>query len=417
MTRIALLSVHTCPLAALGGKETGGMNVYVRELTRELARRGVAVDVFTRSQNPDISKVDDVGLGPGARVVHIAAGPERPYHKNLVWNHLPEFVEGVRRFAHQEGVSYDLLHSHYWLSGWVARELQKTWSVPIVHMFHTLGRMKNLVAQREADRELTQRIVVETEIMAFADRIVAATPRDMEQMVALYGTNPAKITVISCGVDLTMFRPIARDQARACLGLPEDHKMVLFVGRIDPLKGIDTLIRAMALVFQWNSSLRNHVCLCIIGGDVSDDPTLMDAEMVRLQALRRELGLTELVTFVGAQAQDILPCHYSAADVVVVPSHYESFGMVALEAMACGTPVIASDVGGLSFIVKDSQTGFLVPERDPETLARDLELILRSSRLRSAMGIRAIAVAQEYSWDHIADQMLDLYESVASQCH
>jgi len=417
MTRIALLSVHTCPLAALGGKETGGMNVYVRELTRELARRGVAVDVFTRSQNPDIPKVDDVGLGPGARVVHIAAGPERPYHKNLVWNHLPEFVEGVRRFAHQEGVSYDLLHSHYWLSGWVARELQKTWSVPIVHMFHTLGRMKNLVAQREADRELTQRIVVETEIMAFADRIVAATPRDMEQMVALYGTNPAKITVISCGVDLTMFRPIARDQARACLGLPEDHKMVLFVGRIDPLKGIDTLIRAMALVFQWNSSLRNHVCLCIIGGDVSDDPTLMDAEMVRLQALRRELGLTELVTFVGAQAQDILPCHYSAADVVVVPSHYESFGMVALEAMACGTPVIASDVGGLSFIVKDSQTGFLVPERDPETLARDLELILRSSRLRSAMGIRAIAVAQEYSWDHIADQMLDLYESVASQCH
>ncbi|HID87363.1 MAG TPA: glycosyltransferase family 1 protein, partial [Anaerolineae bacterium] len=405
-----MLSVHTCPLAALGGKETGGMNVYVRELSRELARRGIAVDIFTRSQNPAIPRVNDVELGQGARVIHIKAGPEEPYHKNLVWNHLSEFVDGVRRFAREEGFSYDLFHSHYWLSGWVARALQRDWSIPVIHMFHTLGRMKNRVARSEAEREIAQRIRVETEIMAFADRIVAATPRDKAQMVELYGADPDKITVIPCGVDLELFQQIPCQEAKAELGVPGDHHLVLFVGRIEPLKGIDTLLRAMALMLEEESGWRGRVSLCIIGGDVSEDALLMDEEMRRLHRLRDELGIADVVIFAGAQAQETLPCTYSAADVVVVPSHYESFGMVALEAMACGAPVIASDVGGLSFLVEDGRTGFLVPEGDPAALADRLHRVLADRSLRDFMGIAGIKMAQGYGWPLIADQIVALYQ-------
>ncbi|MFQ6058708.1 MAG: glycosyltransferase [Anaerolineae bacterium] len=410
--RIAMLSVHTCPLAALGGKETGGMNVYVRELSRELARRGMAVDIFTRSQNPRVPRIDDIELGEGARVIHVKAGPEEPYHKNLVWNHLPEFVAGVRRFAQEEGLAYNLLHSHYWLSGWVACELQRDWPVPIVHMFHTLGRMKDLVARSQAEREIVQRIEVETEIMAFADRIVAATSRDKAHMVDLYGADPDKIVVIPCGVDLELFQQMPCQEAKAELGVPGDHHLVLFVGRIEPLKGVDTLIRAMALMLEREPDWRGRVSLCIIGGDVSEDPALMDEELRCLQALRDELGIADVVIFAGAQAQETLPCYYSAADVVVVPSHYESFGMVALEAMACGAPVIASDVGGLSFLVEDGRTGFLVPEKDPPALADKLHLLLSDHAQRDLMGIAGTQVARHYGWPLIADQIVALYDEL-----
>jgi D-inositol-3-phosphate glycosyltransferase len=407
-----MLSVHTSPLAALGGKETGGMNVYVRELSRELGRRGIAIDVFTRAQSPTASRVDDVELGQGARVIHITAGPEEPYHTHRVWNHLPEFADGVRRFVREEGLCYDLFHSHYWLSGWVARELRRDGPAPIIHMFHTLGRMKDRVARNEAERESRQRIQVETEIMAFADRIVAATPHDKVQMMALYDADPDHIVVIPCGVDLELFRKIPCQEAKEELGVPGDHHLVLFVGRIEPLKGIDTLLNAMALVLEEESGWRGRVTLCIIGGEIREDAILMDEEMQRLHRLRDELGMADVVIFAGAQAQETLPCTYSAADVVVVPSHYESFGMVALEAMACGAPVIASDVGGLSFVVEDGRTGFLVPERDPPALADRLHRVLADRTLRDVMGIAGIKTAQDYGWPLIADRIVALYQEV-----
>ncbi|MDH4137924.1 MAG: glycosyltransferase, partial [Anaerolineae bacterium] len=215
--RIAMLSVHTCPLAMLGGKETGGMNVYVRDLSRELGRRGFQVDVFTRSQNPTVPRVDS--LGQNSRVIHVPAGPEAPYDKNLVYDHLPEFVAGVKRFAEEQGIAYDLIHSHYWLSGWVAHELRHSWGTPIVQMFHTLGQMKDSVAQRPEERETSRRIEVETQIMAFADRLVAATPLEKAQMVWLYGADPCKIEVIPGGVDLSLFRPLSQEKSRQQLGI------------------------------------------------------------------------------------------------------------------------------------------------------------------------------------------------------
>jgi len=405
--RIAMLSVHTCPLAMLGGKETGGMNVYVRDLSRELGQQGFKVDVFTRSQNPAVPRVD--GLGQNARVIHVLAGPEAPYDKNLVHDHLPEFVAGVKRFAEGQGIAYDLIHSHYWLSGWVARELRHSWGIPIIQMFHTLGQMKDSVAQRPEERETSRRIEVETQIMAFADWLVAATPLEKAQMVWLYGADPCKIEVIPCGVDVSLFRPLSQERSRQQLGVCDRRYMILFVGRIEPLKGIDTLLRAMAIVVKDFSRWKEEICVCIVGGDASEKPEAINAEMERLRALREELGISDLVTFLGAQAQDTLPCYYSAADVLVVPSHYESFGMVALEAMACGTPVIASKVGGLSFTVQDGITGFHVPERDPEALAGKISLLLKDHDLRSRLSAQAVQWVQLYSWSRVADQIVSLY--------
>jgi len=411
MRRIAMLSVHTCPLAALGGKETGGMNVYVRELSRELGRRGYLVDAFTRSQNPEIPHIANTDLGPNVRVIHIKCGPESPYPKEQIWDFLPEFVDGMRCFMNDEGIRYDLFHTHYWLSGAAAQGLQPLAPAPIIQMFHTLGQMKNLVAQTPEQREIGVRTYVEAQIMDFADRIVAATPRDRNQMVTLYGADPTKIVVIPPGVDLDLFRPTPKAAARKRLGIRDDQKMILFVGRIEPLKGVDILIEAVAIAFRHHRELRDHVCLAIIGGDVGDDPSKLSAEMNRLQELRARLGVESLVTFLGKQAQTDLPDYYSAAEVLVVPSHYESFGMVAVEAMACGTPVIASDVGGLSYIVEDGVTGYLVPDKDPYCLAARLEHLLADVGLRRTMSRQAIQAAQQYAWPRIADAVEALYAS------
>jgi D-inositol-3-phosphate glycosyltransferase len=409
--RIAMISVHTCPLATLGGKETGGMNVYVRDLSREFSRRGIHVDVFTRSQNPDIPRISS-RLGDRGRVIHIPAGPEAPYDKNKVYDHLPEFTEAVMRFAEQERLSYDVLYSHYWLSGWVARELRERWGTPIVQMFHTLGHMKNRVAQRTSDRETDLRIDVESEIVRFADQLVAATPAEKAQLSWLYGANPRKVSVISPGVDLVRFHPIEKNLAKSAIGVPEDHRLILFVGRIEPLKGIDTLLRAMALIAQHRPEWVPDMCVAVIGGDPSQSEDAENAEMARLQALREELGVGDLVTFLGAKDQDTLQYYYSAAETMIVPSHYESFGMVALEAMACGTPVIASEVGGLAFVVRDGVTGFHVPDRNPEALAAKIELLLTDEVLHMRLGRRAECWAESYSWPVIADRLLDLFHEV-----
>ncbi|RME44186.1 MAG: glycosyltransferase family 1 protein [Caldilineae bacterium] len=415
MQRVAMLSVHTCPLAMLGGKETGGMNVYVKELTTELDRRGITVDVFTRSQEPGTPVVHGV-LGERSRVIHVPAGPERPYNKNKVYDHLPEFVEHVRARAIRENLQYDILHSHYWLSGLAARSLRCIWGgTPIIQMFHTLGEMKNRIAQTPAERETPLRIRSERDIVHFADRLIAATPVEKNDLTTLYDADPAKIDIIPPGVNLRLFRPLPRDEALRKIGVPQGHKMILFVGRIQPLKGIDSLIRAMALVLRRYPELKNHLCISIIGGDPNPDSELEQAELERLHALKEELGIGDLVTFLGAKDQNTLAHYYSAAQMVVMPSHYESFGMVAIEAMACATPVIASDVGGLTYTVEDGFNGYLVPRKDHAALADKIGLLLRYPRLRDQLGEQAHRWVERFSWAHIADEILTVYQKTVQE--
>jgi len=404
-----MLSYHTCPLATLGGKDTGGMNVYVRDLTRELGRLGIHVDVFTRSQDEHVPHVLH-DLGFGNRVVHVPAGPEQPLPKKQLVEYLPQFVEGVRQFAAEKGIHYDLIHSHYWMSGIAAGLLADAWEVPIVHMFHTLGEMKNRIATSEAEKEGAYRLDGERQVLARADRIIAATPAEQAQLQWLYKADARKIIVIPPGVDTCHFYPIPADEAREYIGIPRDDRMVLFVGRIEPLKGVDTLIRAMACMRM--NEVKKPAYLAIIGGDPNASPEAMSAEMTRLQALCHELSMDRMVVFLGKRGQDTLPYYYSAAEVLVMPSHYESFGMVALEAMACGTPVIASQVGGLAFLVQDGITGFHVPNGDADALCARLGLLLADTALREQMGQQAAAYARGYAWEKVALQLIKVYESL-----
>ncbi len=407
--RIAMLSYHTCPLATLGGKDTGGMNVYVRELTRHLGELGVQVDVFTRSQDEHVPHVLH-DLGYGNRIVHIPAGPEVPLPKEELIGHIPSFVEGILEFAERKGITYDLVHSHYWMSGMAARELKKAWSVPVVHMFHTLGHMKNRVAGL-GEAEGAYRIDGEMAVLDMADRIVAATPAEVAQLQWLYNAQKTKIVVIPPGVDLSRFYPIPKDEAKEFTGVPKEQHNILFVGRIEPLKGIDTLIRAMALMEANHKDILEEqpICVAIIGGDPGASPETMSAEMSRLQALRLEYGVKEMVNFLGKRSQDSLPYYYSGASIVVMPSHYESFGMVALEAMACGTPVVASQVGGLAFLVRDGETGYLTPGDDPDALCKRIVALLKSKPLRDQMGRQAAEYARQYSWKNVAEKIQGLY--------
>lgn len=412
MLRIAMLSYHTCPLATLGGKDTGGMNVYVRDLTVALGRMGVHVDVFTRSQDEHVPHVLH-DLGFGNRVVHVPAGPEIPLPKRELAGYIPQFVEGIRTFVAEKEIRYDLIHSHYWMSGLAAGSLSDLWSgTPILQMFHTLGEMKNRVARSDEEREGRYRLDGERQVMARAGRIVAATLAEKAQLEWLYKVDSRKIAVIPPGVDTCHFYPIPTDEARAYLGLNPTDRMVLFVGRIEPLKGLETLIRAMSCLQICHT--KRPVYLAVIGGEPNAHPEAMSAEMARLQRLSKELGLENLVVFLGKRGQDTLPYYYSAAEVLVMPSHYESFGMVALEAMACGTPVIASQVGGLAFLVQDGVTGYHVPDGDPDALCGRLHCLLDKPALRSELGGNAARHAQNYAWDNIAGQIVRLYEELVN---
>jgi D-inositol-3-phosphate glycosyltransferase len=410
--RVAMISYHTCPLAILGGKDTGGMNVYVRDLTRHLGPKGIKVDVFTRSQNEHVPYVLH-DLGYGNRVVHVPAGPEVPLPKEELVEYISQFVGGIEQFAGQKNIHYDLVHSHYWMSGLAALEIKKQWGVPVAHMFHTLGVMKNRVAQSPEEKEGEYRLDGERLVISGVDRIVAATPAELAQLQWLYGVDQHHVTVIPPGVDISRFYPIPEDEAKAFIGVPPEDHMLLFVGRIEPLKGLDILLEAIGhYCKERKRGDRSRLFLAVIGGEPDADPENMTTEMARLQALREQYGITDVVTFLGKRSQDTLPYYYSAAEAVVVPSHYESFGMVALEAMACGTPVVASQVGGLAFLVKDGETGYTIPVGDPDALCGRLEALINDPVLRKTMGEKAAAFAQEYSWDKIAGRIIQLYQEL-----
>jgi D-inositol-3-phosphate glycosyltransferase len=413
MLNIAMLSYHTCPLATLGGKDTGGMNVYVRDLTIELGRMCIHVDVFTRSQDEHVPHVLH-DLGYGNRVVHVPAGPEVPLPKKELAKYIPQFVEGIKAFAEEKGIHYDLIHSHYWMSGIAAEALSDAWGgTPIIQMFHTLGEMKNRVARSDEEREGDYRLEGERQVLRRADRIIAATPAEQAQLEWLYKADARKMTVIPPGVDTDHFYPIPEDEARQFIGLTPEARMILFVGRIEPLKGLDTLIKAVACLKV--KDLAEPMHLAVIGGDPDVPPEEMTVEMGRIQKMCDELTVGKMVAFLGRQSQDTLPYYYSAADVLVMPSHYESFGMVALEAMACGAPVIASQVGGLAFLLQEGVTGYFVPDGDDEALCQKLTALLGNENLRKTLGRNAATYAKSYAWDRIAKKIVKVYNEQAKR--
>ncbi|MBI9045977.1 MAG: glycosyltransferase [Anaerolineaceae bacterium] len=408
MLNIAMISYHTCPLAVLGGKNTGGMNVYIHELTKQLGVSGVHVDVFTRSQDDHIPQVLH-DLGYGNRVVHIPAGPEVPLSKEELTKHIPQFIDGIRAFQKKKQIKYDIIHSNYWMSGLAAIPLKIEWQTPLIHMFHTLGIMKNKIARGIDEFEGDYRINGEKEVIRASDWIIAATPAEKIQLETLYKEKIKNLAIISPGVDTSHFYPIPPDEAKAFLGVSPEERIFLFVGRIEPLKGIDTLLRAIGLI---KTSGALECCphrLAIIGGDPEISIEDQQSEMSRLQKLCKDIGIEDIVLFLGKQGQDTLPYYYSAAEVVVVPSHYESFGMVALEAMACATPVVASQVGGLAYLIKDGITGYFVPGNDPAALSDKLVKMIFNPELREKLGEQAAVYAHTYSWETITDQIVKLY--------
>ncbi len=408
--RIAVISYHTCPLATLGGKNAGGMNVYVRDLSRYLGRRGVQLDVFTRSEDEHVPHVLH-DLGFGNRVAHIPAGPEHPIPKEQLAGYLPDFADGILEFSQRKGQQYDLIHSHYWMSGIAARKLNQAWQAPIIQMFHTLGKLKQRVAQTEAEAEGEYRIKGEYQAVRSADRIVAATTTERDQLMELYQAGGEKVVIIPPGVDLSHFYPIPPDEAKEYVGIPMGKRMLLFVGRLEPLKGLETLLRAIAHLRD-NGGNQGDICLAVIGGDLDDLEAPQSQELEKLLQLRNEFDLDRMVTFLGKKDQDSLPYYYSAAEMVIMPSHYESFGMVALESMACGTPVIASMVGGLAHLVEDGVTGFHVPVEDHRALGENISALLKDKALRYRMGHDAFAFAKKFSWENIADRMIQLYQEL-----
>lgn len=387
------------------------MNVYVRELTHYLGRLGIHVDVFTRSQDEHVPHVLH-DLGYCNRVVHIPAGPETPRPKAELPDYLPQFVAGINQFAREKSIHYDLIHSHYWMSGLAGLTLKNVWHVPMLQMFHTLGHMKNKVAQSAAEREQAARIAGEEQLLEKADCFVFSTPAERQQIQKLYQHQPQKFNIIPPGVDTSRFYPIPTDEARQAIGVPIGNCMLLYVGRIEPLKGIDTLIRAISLMDKTGIMSECPHFLAIIGGDPESSEGEISHEMQRLQSLCDDLKVNDLVIFLGKQNQETLPYYYSAAQVVIVPSHYESFGMVALEAMACGTPVVASQVGGLAYLIQDGVTGYSIPDQDPHILAGRLTTLIHDQDLRSRMGAQANAYAQSYDWQIIAKKISRLYSEL-----
>ena len=391
--RAAFITLHACPLAAPGQGKSGGMNVYVRQLAGALSDMGMKIDIFTREHLDVVNRVETIG--PNVRVIHLKAG-EPDAHLGDLYALLPDFLERLNDFREEEGLEYDVVHSHYWLSAWVGRELSQAINVPHVVTFHTLSLIK--MQSRAGEIEQTERPVVEAEVMATADRIIAFSPHERDAMARLYGADARKVSLVPCGVDLEVFRPLDQKSVRSRLGL-NGEKILLYVGRVEPIKGLDLLVETAA---QMDST--EGVRMMVVGADVNGD-----REMHRVKQLAKERDLEDKIDFVGQVDHDDLPLYYNAADVCVVPSYYESFGLVALESMACGTPVVATRVGGLSTIIHHGRTGYLKSWRCPEAFANSVEMIISSDGLQQSMGEAARKRAEGMGWDNVASLMWDEY--------
>lgn len=407
--RIALISEHASPLAGIGSVDAGGQNVYVDHVARELGRRGHRVDVMTRRDRPDQPPV--VSMADGVRVLHLDAGPPRFVAKEGLLPFMPAFAAAARRAAGRQ--AYDLLHANFFMSGWVGLALQARWRVPLVTTFHALGRVRQ-EHQREADRFPPERMAIEQALVEQSDRVLSACPQDELDLQRLYGADPSRLTTIPCGVDVQALQPGDRAQARQRLGLPQDAFIVLQLGRLVPRKGIDNVVRALALLDAQASD--RPVRLVVVGGESDAPDERATPEIGRLRALAGALGVGDRVQFTGRRPREALADWYRAADVFVTTPWYEPFGITPLEAMACGTPVIGSAVGGVQWTVAHGRTGFLVPSHDPAALALRLAQLRADPALAAAMGRAGVdRVRSTFTWSQVAAQIERAYRAVLQE--
>lgn len=408
--RIAILSVHTSPLHQPGTGDSGGMNVYIAETAKRIAARGIEVEIFTRATS--LTEPESSELAPGVLVRHIPAGPFEGLRKEDLPAQLCAVTAGVLRAeaAKNEGF-YDLIHSHYWLSGQVGWIAQERWGVPLVHTMHTMARVKNLTLAQGDSPEPAIREIGEEQVVTAADRLVANTHAEAKELIELYHADPNRVRVVHPGVDLDVFVPGNQSVARKDLDVAEDAIVLLFVGRIQPLKAPDVLIEAAAAILKRNPELRTRLVVAICGGPSGSGLERPDA----LVTLAEQLGVSDVVKFVPPTSRAELVRWFQAATVCVVPSYSESFGLVAIEAQACGTPVIAARVGGLPTAVRDGISGLLVDGHEPETWADQILTVAMNADLRAKLSAGAVAHASHFGWEDTTDKLIAVYnEAVKS---
>ena len=408
--RVAMISLHTSPLDQPGTGDAGGMNVYVIELSKRLAAQGIAVDVFTRATSSALPQV--VEAADGVLVRNVAAGPFEGLTKGELPGQLCTFArEVLRAEAMQPLGHYDAVHSHYWLSGQVGALARDRWNVPLVHSMHTMAKVKNEALAEGDTPEPVSRVIGEEQVVEAADLLVANTDTEARQLIDLYDASPDAVEVIHPGVDLSVFAPRGRDEARRELGLPQDAVVLLFAGRIQPLKAPDVLLRAVDVLLEQDPSLRRRLVVPVVGGPSGsglEHPTA-------LADLATDLGIDDVVRFVPPVSQPELAVWASAATAVAVPSYNESFGLVAVEAQAAGTPVVAAAVGGLTTVVRDGVSGLLVDTHEPRDWAASLRRLVDDPALVERLGSGAVAHAQEFSWERTAARTLEAYERASGR--
>jgi D-inositol-3-phosphate glycosyltransferase len=396
--------MHTSPTASLGQNANGGLNVYVREISAAFSERGIATDIFTRKLTVDDPNVET--LAPLSRVIYLPAG--KGLDKYSLYREVPSFASRIAEFAARENISYDLLYSHYWLSGEVACLLRPQLAAGWAHIAHTLGMVKNRTLAAGARPEPEVRIRVEAELAQQAELLIASTEDEAQELVHGYGADPQRVRVVPPGVDLGMFQPVDRAEARRKIGY-DAGRILLFVGRLERLKGVEIAIRSLGLL---RDRQHDDVRLLILGEDSHEGD---ESEKDRLKAIAAEVGVRDRVDFIGSIAQHELPYFYAAADVCVMPSYSESFGLVALEAQACGCPVVASGVSGLRSVVRDEVSGYLIDEHDPAAYAERIGRLLENGELAQQMGRRGRLLAQRFSWTRTADRLEGLFEQVVER--
>lgn len=405
--KIAFISEHASPLALLGGVDSGGQNVYVDRVARHLSRLGYEVDIFTRWDDPEQKRI--VRYLPGIRVIHIKAGEKKFIPKEKLFQHMDDFAEDMASFIKRQQIRYEVMHAHFWMSGYVAATIKKVLDIPFVITFHALGKVRRMY-QGAADGFPDCRFAVEEMIVREADTVIAECPQDKEDLMIHYYAKAEKIRVIPCGFDKMEFYPMDKKKCKLKLGLDPKEKIILQLGRMVPRKGVDNVIRGMGALLKRKSM---PVRLLVVGGESDEPCPIKTPEIGRLQAIAKEENVLDKVTFVGRRKRNLLKYYYNAADLFISTPWYEPFGITPLEAMACGVPVIGANVGGIKYSVDHDSTGFLVPTNEPEILSQRMMEVLNSALIWKSQSLKAIKrVNSLFTWEIVAQEIADLYQEL-----